>query len=311
MDAIVEHSTTTISSSLSPADISVAVPVKVVNRIQVFRSISSKVPLNDYGLPKLVYRPDLIPEDLFYKDDQEKAQLLDIASVEILYREGFPTFEDGASFWSQMPFEPDDSYFAFQKYMDLGNTQGVRRLEALYEQNSGEHVGNPLALSEFFTYYTWGPRCKAFDLFSAAAYQKLRERRVQSTTNQHFLEAERLLTVVKGYFEKVSEETGELEFLEELTPKVALDMLTKLVQIQRISLGIPAHGLSGGEAGVAPPNAEVSVVLKTIAKAGLDPEASQSNLGSYDIEMILGDPETATLAQQLIVQIGRSNAEGD
>jgi hypothetical protein len=275
------------------------------------------VPLNDYGLPKIVYRPDLIPEDLFFKDSTEKNHILDVASSEILYREGFPTFEDGRAFWSQMPFEPDNAYAAFKIYLDLGNIQGVRRLEALYAQNLGQNVGDPMDLAEFFTFYTWGPRCKAYDLFNVAAHQKLREKRVLSTTDSHYLEAERLLTVVKGYFEKTvmveDEETGEmheeLEFLMELTPKVALDMLTKLVQIQRISLGMPAHGLAGGDQHAAPPNAEVEVVLKTIAKAGLDPEASTSNLNSNDLEMILGDPDTAALAQQLIIRIGNTHAD--
>lgn len=279
-----------------------------LSRVEVFRELAKALPRNDYGLPKYLYRPDLIGEDFFVMDHEDQEDLLATATIDIFYAEGFPAFEDGSAIWSQMPFEPDNAYRAFKAYLEQAERIGVRRIESLYRdpetQPAIDPAFNQRDLTELHTYYFWLPRCKAYDLFQLAAAQKLRERRVLSIQDQHFLESESLMTQVRKYFDMRDEDTGELLWIEELTPKVALDFLDKLIKIQRISVGLPAHGLANADENGVSKNASVEVTLRQIAKMGADPDSDKRKGVDAGLEMLLTDPETSKLAQELIIKVG-------
>ncbi len=284
--------------------------ISQMTRLSTFRDASRALPTNEYGLPKFLYRPDLIPEDLFLRPQDEQAEILGAASIDINYMEGFPAYDNQAALWSQMEFEPDDAFAAFQQYLAQGSKLGVRRLEVLaqnneYAQHIPQYYRGLTKLTELHTYYSWGPRCKAADLFEQAANAKLRERRVLSVQDSHFLESERMLKMLKDkYFDRIDEETGEYIWIEEMTPKVALEFLDKLIKIQRISLGLPAHGLADQGADGLQRHASVEVTLKQIAKMGADPDANRRSNAGAGLDLLLADPETAMLAQQLIVKVG-------
>jgi hypothetical protein len=291
--------------------------ISKMSRLSTFRDISRSLPMNEYGLPKFFYRADLIPEDLFLRPPEEQISLLEAATIDINYLEGFPAYDSQAAIWSQMEFEPDDAYEAFKQYLAQGQHQGIRRLESLlqnneYLQHVPHHYRSLTKLTELHTYYYWAPRTKAADLFEQAASSKLRERRILSIQDRHYLESERLLKTLKDkYFDRIDPETGEYIWIEEMTPKVALEFLDKLVKIQRISLGLPAHGLSNPEDDGIQRHASVEVTLKQIARRATDPEAANALNGTSGFDMLLADPETAMLAQQLIVRIGSGSSSPD
>lgn len=285
-------------------------------RSQAFRSVSDGVPKNDYGLPVFILRPDLIPEDIESFSAEEKAQVLSGAAIDILYDEGFPTFTDGTAFWSQMPFEPVEAYDAFKIYLEMGEKSGARRIEDLFYDIAANEQQSSLALlngnarkqiRDYYIYYNWAIRCKAYDLFRVAAYHKLRERRILSTTDQHFLQAEKLFGKLLGYFDKVDDD-GDVAWLKELSPKVAIDMLDKLAKLQRTSIGLSAHGHAAGDSGSnVSKNADVEVVLRQIASGAQDPNARESDTNKTDLSVLLNDPETAMMAQELVIKVGEAN----
>lgn len=291
------------------------------SHLEIFREISKAIPHNDYGLPKFIYRPDLIPDNLQSLSHHEQAQHLTAASVEILYHEGYPTFDNGLAVWNQMPTESEESYRLFVDYLNQGTTEGIRRLELLLDRSphhpasaaaarpagstgaNGDVLFSIQELNEFHTYYYWSMRSRAYDLFRVASDRKLRERRILATTDRHYLEAERLFTKVLAYFDRVNPETDEFEWIEELTPKVAIDMLEKLHKIQRVSVGLSAHGGVKPDENDVSPHAAAEVILRQIARQGSDPDAAGGR-GGTDLEMLLNDPESAAIAQELIIKVG-------
>lgn len=284
-----------------------------LDRIDSFRMLTQKTPTNDYGLPIYVLRADLIPDGIFDMDDIDRAQFVAAAGINIIYDEGFPTFDNGDALWSRMEFESDEAFALFKKYLDQAEKNGARRLEELAFEQTGTSADIAIhfdtyrkRLKEYFVYYNWAVRAKAFDMFRVAAYHKLREHRILSTTDKHFLEAEKILGLVVGYFGELSEETGKPKWLDELTPKVALDMLDKLTKLQRVSIGLSAHGLSAGEATDTPKNADVEVVLRQIASGARDPNARANEAKGMGLEALLQNPELAGMAQELIIRVGRT-----
>lgn len=285
-------------------------------RTQIMCALNDQVPRTDLGLQKFFYRCDLIPEDMPQYSAGEQAQILNAATVNVIYDEGYPTFTNGSAIWGMMPYESEEGFRAFKQYLTQPKDSGIRRLELLQMPLAAEEQGGvgsgPVngqilwgmgELLGYFHQYSWLQRAKAYDMFELAAATKLRERRIMSTTDKHYLEAERLFTKVMGYFERENEETGELEWIEEMTPKVAIDMMEKLVRIQRTALGLSAHGLAKGDEHDLSPNASAEVILRQIAKQSANPDGSGSTSAAQGLDMLLNDPEAAAQAQALIIRM--------
>lgn len=270
-------------------------------RIKTFAGLSEGVPINEYGLPEFLYRADLVPSNLNELSDDERERVLHSATIELSYREGYPTLADGRPFWARMEFEPQELYDAFDIYLNMASKYGVRGIEALTRE-PGINLSMQ-RLSEAFAYFYWAPRCKAFDLFRVAAYQKVRESRIMQTNDRHFLETERLLTSLKVYFTTL-DENGNPTWLDDLTPGVAVTCLEKLVKLQRIALDLPAHGSSTPPEGTLPPNAHLEVVMRTLAQRADGDLAESRSRVTTDIDMLLDNPEAARLAQELIIKVG-------
>lgn len=266
------------------------------SRLHTIQQINKSIPKNNYGMPAFIYRADLIPTDIDQLSGSEREEALVNATIDIQYTEGFPALPNGTPLWGQLPFEDTTAYDLFRQYMELAEKYGVRRLDLL---NADRPNFSRETLIEYHTYYYWAGRCKALDLFEVAAAQKMRERRILRTNDRHFLEADKILGKVLAYFNKLNED-GEPIWLKDLTPKTAMDMLDKLTKIQRVSLGMAAHGSSSGEDGDAPRNAGIEMVLRTIAqKSG---ETESQNTGN-SLDLLLNDPESALIAQEMILKI--------
>ena len=272
-------------------------------RLQVIRDLTKTLPKNEFGMQTFFYRPDLIPEDFDDLSPRDKTDILNTATIPIQFREGFPALEDGTPIWGPLPYESQKDYSTFEKYLELANTAGVRRIDLLVNELPGISRDT---LMQLHTYHYWGLRSRALDLFQVAAAQKMRERRILSMSDRHFLEAEKLFGHVLKYFERTDEE-GNPAFLRELSPKSAMDMVDKLYKMQRVAVGLPAHGhANGSDDGETPKNAGFEMVLRTIAKRSGD--TVQSNSQNV-VDMLSGDSEMAAMAQELIVRINSNGKE--
>ena len=302
------------------------------SRVGVYQQISAAVSTNDLGLPTFIYRPDVIPPDLDDYTSEQRTAVLQAASVPVIYDSGYPTLEDGTSFWMKFPWEAADAYEMFQRFVDMPTLEAevtnsatsrrdnaasnsaniqvavrdLRVLAELYPAAAGSRLANltPLEyvekLREYAILYCWNVRVKAYDLYIAAAYRKWREQKTYAVEQNHFRVSEKLLAKANEILVK---RLDDPELSQDIKAKELLDIIKSSVQIQRVSLGLSANGERGGEDGAPPKNASLELTLRTIAKsAGEEAKAIQND---DSIQQILNDPDALVKAQELIIKMNR------
>jgi hypothetical protein len=159
---------------------------------------------------------------------EEIQSQLDAATLPITYHEGFPALEDGTPFWRKLVTEDSVAFEAFVQYLELGGARKRTDLQG-YPQE---------AVTEWFHVNFWTYRVKAFELYRVVDAQKTRLLRMLKTEDSHFVMAERL-------FKKIDTITDGVDFeeaLKKLEPEKLINILDKIVKIQRISVGLAANG---------------------------------------------------------------------
>ncbi len=263
------------------------------SRVVIFERLSKQIPLNDFGLPTFLYRSDLIPENIVKSDEEERKSILNSASIDINYREGFPTFENGNPIWHRMPHESDEDFALFESYQGQSKTNGYRQLAIMdYPER---------LVQELYVYNYWSVRVKAHDMFIIAAHRKMREHRIMSAEDFQYVESTRLLETLQLRMKSLFSE----ERLSELEPHQAVKMLKDLFAIQRSSLGIlPSTSQRGAKAADSEPSphASMEVVLRSIAKQQGAGEGSNENK-EQNLKALLSDPQAVGMAQELIIRM--------
>lgn len=258
---------------------------------------------------------------------------IQVAFVPLMYDEGFPTFDTGKSFWQQLPYEPQDAYLTFERFLLMAQgvapsydeaseeadegiaASGTRSIEALVAQMniSGQMSDQEILImaDKWRTYshlYYWGLRTRAYDLFRVVQYRHQQELRAIETHDDHYIQARTLRARLMKYM------GDEQEFWELMTPKIGIDMLKTLTQLERISVGLPA-------AGPMPANANtdnragqsLEMTFKTVAQTHAGDLGGGSIIdeeGSL-LDVALDDPQTTQILQQLIIRTGGGNAPGN
>lgn len=170
-----------------------------------------------------------------------------------------------------------------------------------------------MMLVRWFHEFYWRERTKSYDVYKAAAYRHLRARRAITAEDQHYLMANELLLKMKQYFTKE-------DFMNEMTPKVALDAFKMLVSIMRESTGLATAGGKGGggEGGHGGSN-DFELILRQVAVNN-----KQSGGGSQVVDEsgrlipsndtllrdVLSDPSATHSMQELIIRMSQGKAGG-
>jgi hypothetical protein len=269
---------------------------------QLIEQLTPSIPLNEYDLPVFVYRPDMLdyrmiaetlgnasvqaPTTAGYSGSALTAAdvqaMLEAAIVPLSYDEGFPVLPSGVPFWNQLEYEHKEAYDAFVQYLEIG---GARQLSQLVAYNLDE-------LKEYFHLNYWAVRVKAFDLYRVAHHQKVKLQRMLSTEDSHYKIAEKLIARVTTALE-------DMDFSsEELSPEKAVNMLEKLVKVQRVSVGLPANGESKESYGTNRTVAPVNVIMQQISQGGSGVKKTEN-----DVDLLLEDPDAVDLAQELIIKM--------
>jgi len=303
-------------------------------RVGVIANLLGNVPQNELGLPTFIYRPDIIPPDLDTYTAEQRVGILQAASVNLTFEQGYPTLENGQIFWSRFPWEPLDAFEMFQKYVemptlhteittssgapvnkgvqDASNVQiAVRDLSSLAQLYAPAEVkfsktpATTIAqfektIKEWAILYCWHSRVKAYDLYIAAAYRKWREQQTYAVEQSHFKISKRLLELANT---ELVERLQDPEQKLEMKPKDLLDIVKSMAQLQRISLGLSANGDRNGENGETPKNASLEVTLKSIAKTAGEEARIMQN--TDQIQSILEDPDALVKAQELIIKLNQ------
>lgn len=252
--------------------------------------LSRQIPLNEFQLPAFFYRSDLLPHDLSQLTQEEA----DVCLVELSYADGYPTYNNGHTFWQQLPHESFNDFILFQRYCDQADTIGLRQIHLLAHENNVSMA----KIQELYEEYYWKFRARAFDLFQVAADRKLRERRSRRLEDNHYQIADTLLSELKHKLENP-------EIFNNLSGKELLECLRLLINIQRVSSGLAQNG----NAGATPYNPEAAMDGRQLM------EELTKNNSSQDVGLGLGggladllkDPNFALEAQKIVLRVRHQN----
>ena len=265
------------------------------SRADAVKVLSTNITLNEYQLPDFFYRSDLLPFPLtnMTLDDA------DAAVVPLEYYEGYPTYGGGKVFWYQLDHEPYDSFILFQKYLDQAMEYGLRQLQLL-AMNENMTMARVTALANE---YMWAWRARAYDLFQVAADRKRRDLRARAVENKHYNKAGDLLTALEAKYQGT-------DWIDELSAKEGIELMTTLMKIQRMSVGLAANGNAGGSQFDPAAAASGADIMKEVVR-GLS--GSSEGLGiDNNLKALLADPQFAFNAQALVIQVrSGANAGGE
>jgi len=261
----------------------------ITTRADLIRELTKQIPENEFGLPQYYYRPDMLDKDMILGSMERREttfvdEILQSAVVRVSYSQGFPTLDDMTPVWGQMPWESKEAYDGFTVYLELG---GIRSLDKV------NHLALDLLAQWFHTNY-WFSRAKSYDLYRSAHHSRLREQRIMTLNDTHWIEGEKILRrLTKAIGEKTDDE------LKQLDVDKLISSLEKVSKIQRAAVGLSSTG--GREDSAGNKVTSVEIAMRNVSSNDAKPLEDDE----FDISL-LSDPEVLKEAQALIVKVNRS-----
>jgi hypothetical protein len=280
----------------------------IESRADLIRELTLGLPQNEFHLPRIIYRADILDWRLFALTEAEakaKAEAeaedfdpellraryetmqeyLDAATLYLSYAEGFPALPTGEPLWARMPFEDNDRYAAFTEYCHL---PGARQTIKLSNQWPHDQV-----LQWFHEDY-WSLRARCYDMMAAIHAAKMREQRIMACEDNHFLEAERIFARLQSLAAEV-----DWDLLKE-DPAEYVAVMERVAKLQRMSLGL---GSGATQQGKDISHESIEVTMRRVAQ----PNALTTREDSgFDVKQLLRNPEALASAQELVVRMQRT-----
>ncbi|PHR96680.1 MAG: hypothetical protein COA78_28490 [Blastopirellula sp.] len=244
---------------------------------------------------------------------------LQLAFVFLDYKQGYPTFENGDPFWSNLKFEPQDAFQAFQQYLymttskrlatpfvdtsdeasePVSSASGLRSIADLATTMERELVkldSLKAQLQIWSQLYYWDWRAQAYDMFRVVEHRSQQELRAIETQDSHYIMARTLS-------EKAMNFINSEDFTELLTPKVALDMIRMSSNLERVSAGLSASG--PGTNYVPPTVISAEMTLRQVANGSQTvDEIDMGDGSSLIIDGALANAEETGTLQALILRV--------
>jgi hypothetical protein len=282
---------------------------EVASKGDIFRVLSQNIPLNDYRLPDFIYRADLVGEDIFTLSPKDKLLVLEAATIPLSFEHGYPAIYETAPIWEQLPSEPADAYDAYMAFLELpqaSKTENPIRLLPMIATITGKALKT---ITDWCHLYYWHWRARAYDLFLIACHRKQKEQRIMSLEGAHYKMADELLEKIqKLAHAKLDQEIAELSedasAQTDTKIKDLISMSKDLMQVQRISVGLPAAGPSNLQIQLdGPRHTTVGETLKHIAKEGAGEDRPKQR--SAEMDVLLQNPDELSAVQELMIKLHR------
>lgn len=305
MDTNNQHSNQQTALTINPANLPEAFNgLEISPRARNIQAISKNIPKNDYNLPEYFLRADLIPHNLETFTYEDRQNTLSAATVMLDYSQGYPILPNGEPFWSMLPAESPEAFRAFVKYLDcprdISQAEGlaapVRQFHMIAKE-VGMKTADLLTLA--MTYF-WTFRAQAYDAYVLAAHTKQKEYKLLDVENMHFKRATKIIESAATLLE--SKLTSLAGNMDEAKLKELLDVMVKMAQLQRISLGASAFGSNTASKDAPPVGQSIEVHLQQIAKNS--GQTGKTIAEGQDLaNEIYDDTETLEQAQQMIIKL--------
>ncbi len=257
----------------------------------VMRKVTLQLPLNAHGLPEGVYNPKAIL-DLGWSPEDEDAVPPQEAWIPLDYSEGYPTFGAAAiPFWERLEGESGKYHDFFKAYVGL---EGVRSTFSLSSfPNISSIGGNATLLASLKEVYYWEYRAKAFDLYIHAARTRHRALAARNTEDGHLIFSRELVDQAKGLLK---------ERMGSISEQGLINLLKTGLQLERISVGLPAAGVSAQSA--SPTNiTDIKTIINHYAQEEVRSGEVTTDSGKKMLARALKDPKTAELMQRLALRV--------
>lgn len=301
-------------------------------RAILMRSVNKKLPLNDFGLPEYIYRPDFLPNslsDLNGMDPKDQSEALEVAIVELSYDEGYPTVYGGEPFWSRMPHEPTDAFKAFTMYLDLPRHNASRGSTSYADKPNQPRVAaaatavemspvrqlttlkamlnrpseDLIAMAHMFY---WKQRAQAYDAFIIASHSKLKEHRLMNVELEHYEMSTNLMATAKTQIDSMLADPEKYG----LKPNHVIELLKFSMGAQRLALGAQPFSATPAitkQENLPPQNQSLEVIMRTLMQSA---NADSGNIAGgktinndEGIQNLFKDPNMLGQAQELIVKM--------
>jgi len=304
----VESEDGAISVTPMPTALSGCVLGNIHTRADLLRELTQRLPINDFGLPRIIYRADLLDPQVFQDhqypegskelSDQyfDMQNFLDVSTIHLDYSQGFPALPDGTPLWARLPNEPAEHFAAFTDYCTQPGTRQLHKLTISPLQ--------PLsALLEWFHEDYWSIRAKCYDLSHAVYQAKLREQRILGCEDKHFLLAEKLVQRLENLHDTIDWDVLQSE------PEKYVKILATAIGLQRQALSLPSSTSTTGqrEGGAAVARTES---IEMIMRRATAPELkmirdhrAEDPTNNVSVKALLKNPAALASAQELIIRM--------
>jgi hypothetical protein len=285
--------------------------------------LTHNLPRNEYNMPKILYRPDVLDYTVFHTDatpseteapaETSETPEEPVSVPPLPTRTDFSTcarerteaqfklmqdlldastiildYHEGYPSYLNTPIWKQFPWESIQDY-DLFTRYlelpGARQLAVLGIEESK-------TAGELFHTNYWGLRCLASDTFAVVHYKRMRERRILQTDDVHFLESERILRLLIKQIAEV-----KWDVLQD-DPKTFVEVLERVAKIQRAALGTTERKNDDNQ-GIP----SVELIMRKSAEH-MAPLSQNEDVGGVDISKLLRDPKSVQDAQELILRIG-------
>lgn len=278
----------------------------ITSRSDLIAALTLNLPLNELHLPRLIYRADLLDWRLFVMPEEllsspqhtllgeaerrysEMENYLSASTIHLSYAEGFPALPDGTPLWAKLPHEPSDHYASFTDYCVQPGMRQVARLQ-----------GRPTeTYLQWFHEDYWAIRAKCYDMVGSIHAAKQRELRILNCEDDHYLESQKLFKRMQNLSAEV-----DWDYLKE-DPKAFVDVLEKIVKLQRLSIGLSLSNSANQNAAESKVESLEVTMRKTLAPEAIEAEKYDE---AINVKELLKSPEALATAQELVIRMTRTS----
>lgn len=232
------------------------------------------LPTNAENIPMSYIDPTALAPTLLevQSPDDVANETIQTATIPIEFDEGFPAVA-GVPFWERLDGEAIPYYKLFKEYREMKYLSTTRSISKLSDScgMSGKQLN---ALSKA---YHWQVRAKAYDKFKAYERALEKEQEQEKLQSKHAKISNQLLDQAVDYLERHP---------EQLSPKIALQMVEMAMKSGRISVGLngdkPGVAGSSGSASKTPSININNTVQSADQMLNVDVASNNSNGGIED-----------------------------
>lgn len=205
----------------------------------LFQTLIEATPRDQNGFLQAFYDATEIPPDLNERPTNKREAHLSSARIPLSMLEGYHSLPSGHPVWTRLPNEPKAYFEAFRAFLLSPN----RSLAQSGNEIDFEVPGfTPYTIREAHLLFYWSDRSRAYDILKPVAAARQREQRLLIAEDAHYIFTQKLLKQFGEEIESRADDSENSRPWEGLKASELVSAISSMIQMQRVSLGLPSHG---------------------------------------------------------------------